>query len=88
MCKNIKPLFNFDPPATSDEVAGASLQFVRKISGYTKPSQVNEAAFDEAVADISAIAEALLAALSTQAPSRNREVEAEKARQRAVKRYG
>jgi len=82
MCRNIKPLFNFEPPATADEVHASALQFVRKISGFTHPSQANQAAFDDAVAEVTATARRLLEALETTAPPRSREVEAEKARQR------
>ncbi len=87
MCRNIRTLFNFDPPATDDEVRAASLQFVRKISGFTKPSQANEAAFDLAVDRVSAAAAELLDALTTRAEPRNREVEAAKARARAAERF-
>lgn len=88
MCRNIKTLHNFKPPATEDEIRAASLQFVRKISGFTRPSQVNTAAFDDAVADVTAVAGRLLAALVTQAAPRDREVEAARARARNVKRFG
>ena len=88
MCRNIKTLFNFDPPATDDEIRAPALQFVRKLSGSTKPSQANETAFDRAVEDVSRVAHTLLDSLVTQAPARNREVEAAKAKARAVKRYG
>jgi hypothetical protein len=88
MCRNIKPLFNFEPPVTADEVHDAALQFVRKISGFTKPSKANEAAFDAAVAEISAAAETLLAALVTNGTPRTREAEAAKARERNAKRFG
>ena len=88
MCRNIKTLFNFDPPATDEEVRAASLQFVRKISGFTKPSKANEAAFDRAVDDVAAIASALLRELVTTAEPRDREIEAERARARAVERFG
>ena len=88
MCRNIKTLYNFEPPATEDEVRAASLQFVRKLSGFNKPSRANQAAFDLAVDQVSHIAQELLGSLTTVAPSRNREVEAEKARQRAAKRFG
>ncbi len=88
MCRNIRPLNNFEPPATSDEVAAAALQYVRKVSGATKPSAANEAAFDRAVAEIAHITEHLLESLVTTAPAKNREVEAEKARARARLRYG
>jgi hypothetical protein len=87
MCRNIKPLFNFDPPATDDEVRSAALQFVRKLSGFTRPSQTNEAAFDQAVDDIAAAARVLVDSLSTHAPPRDREVEAEKARERSRQRF-
>jgi hypothetical protein len=88
MCRNIKTLFNFDPPATDDEVRAASLQFVRKISGSTKPSHANEAAFERAVDDVTRAARRLLDALVTTAPPRDREVEAERARERARLRFG
>ncbi len=88
MCRNIKPLFNFDPPATDEEVRAASLQFVRKISGYTHPSQANEAAFEKAVNEVAHAARHLLGTLHTEADSRNREEEAAKAHARAVKRFG
>lgn len=88
MCRNIKPLFNFEPPATEDEVRAASLQFVRKISGFTKPSQANEAAFALAVDEIAAVSKKLLDSLVTQAPPRDRDIIAERARQRAMKRFG
>lgn len=88
MCRNIRPLFNFDPPVTDDEVRAASLQFVRKISGFTKPSKANEAAFDRAVEEIAAAARRLVDALVTSAPARDREVEAAKAKARAAERYG
>lgn len=87
MCRNIRPLFNFEPPATELEVEAAALQFVRKISGFTKPSQANEAAFNAAVADISEIAQRLLQQLETTAEPRNREVEAAKARVRSARRF-
>ncbi len=87
MCRNIRPLFNFEPPATELEVEAAALQFVRKISGFTKPSQANEAAFNAAVADISEIAQRLLQQLETTAEPRNREVEAAKARARSARRF-
>lgn len=87
MCRNIKTLFNFDPPANDDEIAAASLQFVRKLSGFTKPSRANQDAFDQAVEDVSRIAGELLASLVTNAPPRDREVEAAKARARAEKRF-
>ena len=88
MCRNIKTLFNFDPPATDEEVHAASIQFVRKISGFTKPSKANEAAFERAVESIAAHARELLTTLVTQAPPKNREEEAQKARLRAAKRFG
>lgn len=88
MCRNIRPLFNFDPPVTDDEVRAASLQFVRKISGFTKPSKANEAAFDRGVDEIAAAARRLVDALVTSAPARDREVEAAKAKARAAERYG
>lgn len=87
MCRNIRTLHNFDPPATSDEVQAAALQFVRKVSGTTKPSAANQAAFDEAVHEIAHITQHLLDQLVTNAPPKNREVEAAKARERAQKRY-
>ena len=82
MCRNIKPVFNFEPPATPDEVRASALQFVRKISGYTHPSAANQAVFDDAVDEVTRAARKLLAALETNAPPRSREVEAEKARAR------
>lgn len=88
MCRNIKTLFNFDPPATDDEVHASALQFVRKLSGFTRPSRANEAVFEQAVTDVAAIARRLVDSLETQAPPRDREVEAEKARERAALRYG
>ena len=88
MCRNIKTLYNFDPPATDDEVRAASLQFVRKVSGFTRPSQANAAAFDQAVEGVTAEATRLLAALVTSATPRDREVEAAKARARHAKRFG
>jgi hypothetical protein len=87
MCRNIRPLHNFEPPATSDEVRAAALQYVRKVSGATKPSQANQAAFDEAVEEIAHVTQHLLDHLSTSAPPKNREVEAAKARARAAVRY-
>ena len=87
MCRNIKTLFNFDPPATEQEIRAAALQFVRKLSGFNRPSQANAAAFDRAVDDVSVAARKLLGSLQTQAPARDREVEAEKARARARERY-
>ena len=88
MCRNIRPLFNFEPVATDDEVHAAALQFVRKISGYTKPSQANQAAFERAVAEVSAAARTLVDSLTTTAPPRDREVEAARARERNAKRFG
>jgi hypothetical protein len=88
MCRSIRPLFNIDPPATDAEIRAASLQFVRKISGSTKPSQANAAAFAAAVDDIAAISERLLASLSTAAPPKDREAEAARARARAARRFG
>ena len=87
MCRNIKPLFNFDPPVTDDEVRAASLQFVRKISGFTKPSKANEQAFDRAIDEVAAAARRLMDSLVTIAPARDREVEAAKAKARAAERY-
>jgi hypothetical protein len=87
MCRNIRPLFNFDPPASDDEIRASALQFVRKISGYTKPSQANEDAFDRAVEEVSDAARRLVDSLVTNAPPKDREVEAVKARERAAKRY-
>lgn len=88
MCRNIKILFNFEPPVTDDEVRAASLQFVRKISGFNKPSTANEGAFLAAVEEIAAVSTRLLRSLETTAPPRNREEEAAKARARAVERFG
>jgi hypothetical protein len=87
MCRNIRTLFNFDPPATDAEVRAASLQFVRKISGFTKPSRTNEAAFDRAVRDVTAAARRLVDDLVTEARPRDRAVEAAKARARAAERF-
>ena len=87
MCRNIRTLHNFEPPATRDEVHGAALQYVRKISGATKPSQANQEAFDEAVVEVEAATRRLLESLRTNAPPKNREVEAAKARARAEERY-
>jgi len=88
MCRNIKTLFNFEPPATEDEIHASALQFVRKLSGFNKPSQANAEAFDRAVGEVSASARRLLASLHTQAPARDREIEAEKARERSRLRFG
>jgi hypothetical protein len=87
MCRNIKPLFNFDPPVTHEEIADASLQFVRKISGFREPSQANEAAFQKAVAEIAAASQKLMDHLQTTAPPKNREEEAAKAHARALERF-
>ena len=87
MCRNIRTLHNFEPPASDDEVRAAALQYVRKISGYTKPSHVNEAAFAQAVEEVAAVSRRLLDALHTNAPPKDREVEAAKARARAAQRY-
>lgn len=88
MCRNIKPLFNFEPPATKAEIKDASEQFVRKISGFGKPSEVTQVAVDRAVDEVSRAIDKLLGALKTTTPPRNREVEAEKAHKRALKRFG
>jgi hypothetical protein len=88
MCRNIRTLFNFDPPATDEEVYAASLQFVRKVSGFTRPSKANEEAFERAVEGVAGVARELLEALVTQAPPRDREEERVKARARAAKRFG
>ena len=88
MCRNIKTLFNFDPPVTDDEVRAASLQFVRKITGFNKPSKANEESFNAAIEEISAIARRLLHSLETTAPPKNREEEAAKAKARAAERFG
>jgi hypothetical protein len=88
MCRNIKTLYNFDPPATEDEVRAASLQFVRKISGFNKPSKANEEPFNAAIDQVTEVAMTLLGSLTTSAPPRDREVEAAKARARAAKRFG
>ncbi|MEA3247367.1 MAG: DUF2277 domain-containing protein [Gemmatimonadota bacterium] len=87
MCRNIRTLANFEPPATDDEVRASALQFVRKLSGTTEPSRANEAVFNQAVDDVTAIARRLVDSLHTQAPPRNREVEAEKARERTRRRF-
>ena len=88
MCRNIKTLFNFEPPATNAEVSAAALQFVRKISGFNKPSKANEAAFNTAIEEISAASAKLLRAMETVAPPKNREEEAAKARERSAMRFG
>jgi hypothetical protein len=87
MCRNIRTLFNFEPPATDDEIRACALQFVRKLSGFTNPSRVNEAAFNRAVEDIAAAAGRLLGSLETASPAKNRETEAIKARARARERF-
>jgi hypothetical protein len=88
MCRNIKTLFNFEPPATDDEVRAASVQFVRKLSGFNAPSKINEAAFNRAVDQVTDAARLLLGSLTTLAPPRDREIEAEKARERSRLRFG
>ena len=88
MCRNIKPLFNFDPPVTAEEIRAASLQFVRKITGFNKPSKVNEPSFVAAVDEIAAISTSLLRSLESNAPAKNRQVEAAKAKARAASRTG
>jgi len=88
MCRNIKTLFNFDPPVTDEEIRASSLQFVRKISGFTKPSKANEAAFDAAVEEIAALSRRLLCSLQTNAPPKSREEEAAKAKARGAARFG
>jgi len=88
MCRNIRPLYNFDPPVTDEEVRAAALQFVRKISGFTKPSKTNEAAFELAIDQVAAAARRLMDSLVTTAPAKDREVEAAKAKARAAERYG
>jgi len=88
MCRNIKTLYNFDPPATAEEIRAASLQFVRKLTGYSKPSQPNQEPFDRAIDEVAAAATRLFEDLVTSAPSRDREVETAKARARAAKRFG
>jgi hypothetical protein len=88
MCRNIKTLFNFEPPATDEEIRAASLQFVRKLSGFNKPSKANEAAFERAIQEVTAAADTLIASLITTADPRNRGVEAQRARARAAARFG
>ena len=88
MCRNIRTLSNFEPPATDDEIRASALQFVRKLSGATKPSRANEAAFNQAVEDVTAAAARLIRSFTTNAPPRNRDEEARKARERARERYG
>jgi hypothetical protein len=87
MCRNIRTLFNFEPPATEEEIRASALQFVRKLSGFNKPSHANEAAFDRAVEEVSDVARRLLVSLQTVSPPRDREIEAEKARARARERF-
>jgi len=87
MCRNIHTLFNFEPPATEDDVRGAAVQYVRKVSGFTKPSQANEAAFERAIDEVSAATSRLLAELVTNAPPKDREVEAERKRARSASRF-
>ncbi len=87
MCRNIKPLFNFEPPATDEEIRASAVQFVRKISGFTKPSQANADAFDQAVQEVTAVARQLVDSLHTSAPPRNRQEVAAKARERGVRRF-
>jgi hypothetical protein len=87
MCRNIKTLFNFEPPATEDEIRAASLQFVRKLSGFNRPSQANEAAFEQAVDEVTAAARLLIESLKTTAQPRDRATEADKARERSIKRF-
>jgi hypothetical protein len=88
MCRNIKTLFNFDPPATEEEIRAASLQFVRKLSGFNKPSKANEAAFSQAIEEVAEVAERLIVSLVTDAPPRDREEWAARAKARAAERYG
>jgi hypothetical protein len=87
MCRNIHTLFNFEPPATDDEVRGAALQYVRKVSGFTKPSQANETAFERAVDEVAAVTARLIDELVTNAPPKDRELEAQRKRERAAKRF-
>ena len=88
MCRNIRTLFNFDPPATDEEIRAASLQFVRKLSGFTHPSKTNETAFDQAIDEVSAVARRLIDSLVTQAAPRNRDEVARRARERSAERFG
>jgi len=88
MCRNIKTLFNFDPPATDEEIRAASLQFVRKLSGFTHPSKANEAAFEQAIDEVFTVARRLIDSLETNAPPKNRETEAARARERSTIRFG
>ena len=87
MCRNIRTLFNFEPPASEDEIRASALQFVRKLSGFTNPSRANQAAFDRAVDDVAGVARRLLSSLETASPAKNREAEAERARARAKERF-
>jgi len=87
MCRNIRTLFNFEPPASEDEIRASALQFVRKLSGFANPSRANQAAFDRAVDDVAGVARRLLNSLETASPAKNREVEAERARARAKERF-
>jgi hypothetical protein len=87
MCRNIKTLFNFDPPATDEEIRASALQFVRKLSGFTSPSRANEAAFDRAVEEVSGVARRLIDSLATTAPPKDREAEAARARERSARRF-
>lgn len=88
MCRNIKPLYNFEPPTTDEEIRAAAVQFVRKISGFNKPSSANEAAFETAIEEISAVSVKLLASLTTNSPPKNREIEREKALEKNRQRFG
>lgn len=88
MCRNIKPLFNFEPPATEDEIRASALQFVRKVSGYTKPSKANEAAFDLAVERVTAVTRDLVASLVTDAQPKDRAIEAARAKEKSLRRFG
>ena len=88
MCRNIRPLFNYEPPVTDEEIRASALQYVRKVSGYTRPSQANEAAFERAVDEVTDVTRRLIDALVTKAPAKDREVEAAKRRAAAKKRYG
>lgn len=88
MCRNIRVLFNFEPPATGEEIGAAALQYVRKVSGYARPSAVNQVAFDRAVAQVASATAELMGSLVTSAPPRNRELELAKAHERAVRRFG
>ena len=88
MCRNIKPLFNFEPPANDEEVRASALQFVRKVSGFNRPSQANEAAFNHAVEEVTRVTRELIASLVTVAPPKDREVEAARAKERSIRRFG